>query len=103
MHLKCNTSTKNVTFDHPISGKPHITALAETTGTFEDTDQLAKVLPSHGTRLRLLYVDFDGSRWWAPEREMDKAGIQAETTLNRVDVQFAIEELLKVLRLPLAA
>jgi len=92
--VTANSSAMDTTFQDPYGGKGVITFGAGVTGRI--TTQADVIEPSHDLRLRLLYVDFDGTRWWEPEAELISE-IMAKTSVSPEDLKRAIDELLAVL------
>jgi AbiV family abortive infection protein len=95
--VAANSSAVSRTFQDPYGGKGAISVGAGATGRFEDVTQGSGIAPSHELRLRLLYVDFDGTRWWEPEAELKNSEIMAKTSISAEDLKRAIDELLTAL------
>ena len=64
-----------------------------TTGVFEDMDRRAGEIPSHGSRMSLLYVDFDGAGWRTPEEGLRKPGFEAKVSISETVMRDLIDEL----------
>jgi len=91
--VTANSSAVDTTFEDPYGGKEAITIAPGMTGKVTVGGGIE---PSHDLRLRLLYVDFDGTRWWEPEAELISE-IMATTSLNEENLKGAIDELLAAL------
>lgn len=91
--VTANSSAVSRTFEDPYGGKEVIAVPPGLTGRFTVGGGIE---PSHDLRLRLLYVDFDGTRWWEPEAELISE-IMAKTSVSPEDLKRAIDELLAVL------
>jgi AbiV family abortive infection protein len=89
-----NVSGTTKTFVAPYGGRAMVLVGPFQTGQFDDTS--SGIEPSHELRLRLLYVDFDGTDWWEPEAELRSVGILAKNSISESDLHAAIDELLRV-------
>jgi AbiV family abortive infection protein len=93
--VTANSSEVTTAFEDPYGGKRTIQFAAGATGTVIDNEN--GIEPSHDLRLRLLYVDFDGTRWWEPEAEL-RSQVMAKTSVSGEDLKRAIDELLAALQ-----
>lgn len=91
--VTANSSAVDTTFQDAYGGEAAITVGAGLTGRFTVGGGID---PSHDLRLRLLYVDFDGTKWREPEAELISE-IMAKTSVSPEDLKRAIDELLAVL------
>jgi len=94
--VTANSSAADKTFKDPYDGNDEleITVAPSVTGTISTRGNGIK--PSHDLRLRLAYVDFDGTRWREPEAQLNSE-IMARTSVSAEDLQGAIDELLAAL------
>jgi AbiV family abortive infection protein len=92
--VTANSSAVDTTFQDPYGGKGRVTVGAGVTGRM--TTQGDGIGPSHDLRLRLLYVDFDGTKWREPEAELISETM-AKISVSPEDLKRAIDELLAVL------
>ena len=95
--IETNRSAVITKLQDPHGGKGQIAAGSGSTGLFADVTPGSGIEPSHDLRLRLLYVDFDGTRWWEPEMELKNSEIMAKTVVSPGDLKRAIDELLTAL------
>jgi len=92
--VTANSAAVSTTFEDPYGSKEVIGFPPGVTGRV--TVVGGGIEPSHDLRLRMLYVDFDGTTWWEPEAELISE-IMAKTSVSPEDLERAIDELLAAL------
>lgn len=68
--IRASEATRSVELPDPAGMGARVVVAGHTTGRFEDTAPRQGRKASHKTRLRFLYVDYDGAKWLTPEQEV---------------------------------